>query len=292
MNLRKVQPQLFRSIAPLRQYLANVRRQGKRIGFVPTMGALHEGHLSLVRASKAETDCTVVSIYVNPTQFGPTEDFARYPRNLERDLELLAAEQVEAVFAPDDLEMYPPGYNTWVEVKGISEPLEGQCRPGHFRGVATVVLKLFNIVQPDVAYFGAKDYQQSLVVRQLIRDLHLPIELKVLPTVREPDGLAMSSRNSYLNPDARQRACVLWKSLRLAQEMVDRGEKNPATIMEAMQQLILTVPGTAIDYVALVDPETLAPVTELSGPTLAAVAVRLEGTRLIDNLLLTPRVTS
>jgi len=281
-------PKLFRTVADLREFLLPWRRAGKRIGFVPTMGALHEGHLSLVRASKAETDCTVVSIYVNPTQFGPTEDFARYPRNLERDMELLSREGVEAVFAPDDAEMYPPGYNTWVEVKGVSEPLEGKCRPGHFRGVATVVLKLFNIVQPDVTYFGAKDYQQSLVVRQLIRDLNLPIELKVLPTVREPDGLAMSSRNSYLSPDARSRATVLWKSLQKAQDLLAQGERDPQVIQEAMRQIILSVPGTSIDYVALVDPETLSPVSTITGPTLAAVAVRLEGTRLIDNLLLQP----
>lgn len=289
MNTAAKEPKLFRIVAPLREFLSTFRRQGKRIGFVPTMGALHEGHLSLVRACRGECDCTVVSIYVNPTQFGPQEDFARYPRDLARDMELLAHEGVDAVFAPDDREMYPPGFNTWVEVRGVSEPLEGQCRPGHFRGVATVVVKLFNIVQPDVTYFGAKDYQQSLVVRQLIRDLNLPVELKVLPTVREPDGLAMSSRNTYLSPDARKRATVLWQSLQLAQRLVDEGQTDATTIRKQMEELICSVPGTSIDYVALVDPETLAPVVRVERPTLAAVAVRLEGTRLIDNLLLQPK---
>lgn len=289
MNTERMRPQVFGTVAALREFLLPWRRAGKRIGFVPTMGALHEGHLSLVRASRAEADCTVVSIYVNPTQFGPSEDFARYPRNLARDLELLAQEGVDAVFAPDDKEMYPQGFNTWVEVRGVSEPLEGQFRPGHFRGVATVVLKLFNIVQPDVTYFGAKDYQQSLVVRQLIRDLNLPIELKVLPTVREPDGLAMSSRNAYLSPDGRRKATVLWKSLSLAQELVAGGEQSAAEIIRRMEEVILSAEGATIDYVALVDPETLAPVDRIAGPTLAAVAVRLEGTRLIDNMLLKPK---
>ncbi|MCS7237956.1 MAG: pantoate--beta-alanine ligase [Thermoguttaceae bacterium] len=289
MHTDASRPQLFRTVTSLRAFLLPWRRNGKRIGFVPTMGALHEGHLSLVRASKAENDCTVVSIYVNPTQFAPSEDFARYPRNLAGDLELLSKEGVEAVFAPDDTEMYPPGFNTWVEVRGVSEPLEGQCRPGHFRGVATVVVKLFNIVQPDVTYFGAKDYQQSLVVRQLIRDLNLPIELRVLPTVREPDGLAMSSRNSYLSPQARQKATVIWKSLKLAQELVEAGEKSPREVIRRMEEVILSAEGAMIDYVALVDPETLAPVEVILGPTLAAVAVRLEGTRLIDNMMLCPK---
>ncbi len=289
MDETPVYPKLFRTVAELREFLGPFRREGKRIGFVPTMGALHEGHLSLVRACRAECDCTVVSIYVNPTQFGPQEDFARYPRDLTRDMELLARERVDVIFAPDDVEMYPAGFNTWVEVRGVSEPLEGQCRPGHFRGVATVVVKLFNIVQPDATYFGAKDYQQSLVVRQLIRDLNLPIELKVLPTVREPDGLAMSSRNTYLSPEARRRATVLWQSLQLAQRLVEQGERDCRVLKAKMEELISSVSAAEVDYVALVDPETLAPVSRVERATLAAVAVRLEGTRLIDNLLLRPQ---
>jgi len=250
---------------------------------------LHEGHLSLVRASQAECGFTVVTIYVNPSQFGPREDFAHYPRTLESDLEALAACRADLVFAPSNAEVYPAGFDSWVQVGAAAEPLEGQCRPGHFRGVATIVLKLFNMAQADVAFFGQKDFQQALVIRRMVEDLNVPIRVRVCPTVREPDGLAMSSRNRYLDADARRRALVLWKSLCLAAEMVAGGQRRADTIAEAMRRLILAAESAKIDYIALVDPETLQPVEEIGGRTLAAVAVRLGTTRLIDNLVLEPR---
>ena len=199
------------------------------------MGALHEGHLSLVRAARAECDYTVVSIYVNPSQFGPSEDFAKYPRTLEADLALLAGCRTDLVLAPGNEEVYRPGHATWVEVGAVAEPLEGACRPGHFRGVATIVLKLFNMVQPDVAYFGQKDFQQALVIRRMVADLDVPVVIRVCPIVREPDGLAMSSRNRYLSPAARQRALVLWKSLQLAAELVEKRRAQCAAIAARMR---------------------------------------------------------
>ena len=280
-------PQLVTTVAELRQVLAAVRREGKKIGLVPTMGALHAGHLSLVRASQAECGCTVVTIYVNPSQFGPGEDFRRYPRTLQKDMELLAG-AADLVFSPSSEEVYPAGYATWVEVGSVAQPLEGQCRPGHFRGVATIVLKLFNMVGADVAYFGQKDFQQALVIRRMVEDLQVPVTLRVCPIVREPDGLAMSSRNAYLSPEARQQALVLWKSLVLAQDLLRKGERRASAILHAMEERICTVPVTRIDYISLVAPETLEPVEELRGPTLAALAVVIGQTRLIDNCLLTP----
>jgi len=279
-------PQLVTTVAELRQTLDVVRRGGKRIGLVPTMGALHEGHLSLVRASVAECDYTVVSIYVNPSQFGPHEDLDKYPRTLRADLDALAGCVADLAFAPANEEVYREGHATWVEVRSVAEPLEGRCRPGHFRGVATIVLKLLNMVQPDVAYFGQKDYQQALVVRRMVADLDVPTEIRVCPTVREPDGLAMSSRNAYLSPDARRRALVLSRSLQQAGQLVSQGERDAAKIIAQMRKTIEAAEDARIDYVALVDPETLEPVEVLRGPTLAAVAVRIEDTRLIDNCLL------
>jgi pantoate--beta-alanine ligase len=253
------------------------------------MGALHEGHLSLVRASKAECDYTVVTIYVNPSQFGPAEDLDRYPRTLPSDLEALAGRGAELAFAPSDQEVYPAGHSTWVEPGTLAEPLEGQCRPGHFRGVATVVLKLFGMVGAQVAYFGQKDYQQALVIRQMVRDLNVPIEIRICPTVREPDGLAMSSRNAYLGPDARRRALVLYRSLQRAQELLDQGQRSAEAIARQIREVIATAEGARIDYVALVDPETLEPVDRLTARTLAALAVKIEDTRLIDNCFLEPQ---
>ena len=233
-------PKLVTTVAALREEIVALRRAGKRIGLVPTMGALHEGHLSLVRAARAECDAVVVSIYVNPSQFGPGEDLAKYPRTLDADLALLAECGATGgkrecpsslfVFAPADGEVYRPGHATWIIPGGPAEPLEGRLRPGHFRGVATVVLKLLNMVQPDVAYFGQKDYQQSLVIRRMAADLDLPVAIRVCPIVREADGLAMSSRNRYLSPAARQRAVVLWRSLRLAAELVNGGETAAAAV--------------------------------------------------------------
>jgi pantoate--beta-alanine ligase len=323
MSTSAPQIPLVTTIAELRAAVEPWRRSGRRVGLVPTMGALHEGHISLVRAALAECSFTVVSIYVNPTQFAPHEDFARYPRTLQADLDALGAVCAEysrriggqeeqpasaavgednsggvatvpqspvpvLVFAPADAEMYRPQHATWVEVGGVAEPLEGVCRPGHFRGVATIVLKLFLASGADVAYFGQKDFQQARVIQQMVADLNVPIQIRLCPTVREPDGLAMSSRNRYLSSAARQRALVLWKSLELARKLVARGERNPARIIAEMEGLIRTAQDARIEYVALVDPHTLQPMGAVTGPTLAAVAVRIESTRLIDNLLLEP----
>jgi pantoate--beta-alanine ligase len=283
-------PQVVTTVAALRKSLADARRQGKRIGLVPTMGALHEGHLSLVRTSQAECDLTVVSIYVNPSQFNIPEDLEKYPRVLEADRKLLASCGAPWVFAPPDTEVYRGGHATWVDVGAVAEPLEGHCRPGHFRGVATIVLKLFQMVQPTAAYFGQKDYQQTLVIRRMVEDLNVPVEIRICPIVREPDGLAMSSRNARLSPAARCRALVLWKSLELARQLVEQGERDAASIVQRMQETILTAEDARIDYIALTDPQTLEPVTRLSGAALAALAVTIENTRLIDNCLLQPSV--
>ncbi len=283
-------PRVVTTVAEIRAALLPYHRAGKRIGLVPTMGALHEGHVSLVRASIAECDVTVLSIYVNPSQFGPHEDLTKYPRTLQADLEKLAdcdkpGGDPILVLALADAEVYRPGHATWVEVGGVAEPLEGRCRPGHFRGVATIVLKLLGMTRPDVAYFGQKDYQQAAVIRRMVTDLDMPVEIEVCPIVREPDGLAMSSRNVYLNAADRQRATVLWRSLELARQLVAQGERDAAAVARRMTEQIRAT-GATIDYVALVDPDSLAAVGEIRGPTLAALAVRIGGTRLIDNALL------
>jgi pantoate--beta-alanine ligase len=283
MNAR---PRLITTVAELRQAVAATRRSGRRIGLVPTMGALHKGHLSLVEASRSECGLTVVSIYVNPTQFGPQEDLSRYPRTLDADLDLLCGQGETVVFAPADGEMYPEGFATWVDVASITRPLEGECRPGHFRGVTTVVLKLLNMAGPDVAYFGQKDYQQAAVIRRMVGDLNVPVTVQICPTVREADGLALSSRNRYLAPAARRDALVLWNSLQRADELIRRGERNTGIIQQRMREVILTAQEPVIDYIALVDPQTLQPVEQIGGPILAALAVRIGGTRLIDNQLL------
>lgn len=279
-------PLVVTTVSELRETLRTARCDGKRIGLIPTMGALHEGHLSLVRRAKAECDVALVSIYVNPSQFGPQEDFARYPRTLEADLELLASADADLVFAPKDTVVYRPGHATWVVPEGAAEPLEGQSRPGHFRGVATIVLKLFLMAQADRAYFGQKDFQQAQVIRQMVADLDVPIEVCVCPIVREADGLAMSSRNRYLSPAARQRALVLWQSLQLARELFAKGERSAAALRQAMERQIRTAEDARIDYIAVVDPGTLAPVERLSGLTAILLAVWIEKTRLIDNLVL------
>jgi len=281
-------PQLVTDVARLRRVLDGVRGRSKRIGLVPTMGALHEGHLSLVGAARSECDYTVVSIFVNPSQFGPAEDYQQYPRTLQADLDALAECGADLAFAPAAEEVYRPEHATWVEVGSVAEPLEGRCRPGHFRGVATIVLKLFNMVGADAAYFGQKDYQQAAVIRRMAADLDVPIEIRVCPIVRHDDGLAMSSRNAYLSPPARQRALVLWKSLQAAIELVAGGQRDSAAVIERMRQIVATAEDARIDYIALVDPDTLEPVDEIRGRTLAALAVTIENTRLIDNHLLQP----
>lgn len=282
-------PPVVTTVRELRQAVAAERGRGKRIGLVPTMGALHAGHLSLVQASASECDFTVVTIFVNPTQFGPNEDFARYPRTLESDLDALAGCEVPmVVFAPPADEVYPPGHATAVEVEGVAQPLEGVRRPGHFRGVATVVLKLFNMAGADCAYFGQKDFQQVRVIEQMVADLDVPIEIRMCPIVREGDGLAMSSRNVYLSPEARRQALSLSESLRLAQQMVAQGRCDAETITRRMRETILAAGPLEIDYVALVDPVSLEEVEAVRGRTLAALAVRVGATRLIDNCLLDP----
>jgi pantoate--beta-alanine ligase len=280
---------LLTTVTQLRAELDAARHAGKRIGFVPTMGALHEGHLSLVRTAAAECDYTVVSIYVNPSQFGPNEDLAKYPRTLDNDLALLGTCRTNLVFAPSNDAVYRPGHATWIEVGKVAESLEGVCRPGHFRGVATIVLKLLNMVQPDAAYFGQKDFQQALVIRRMVTDLDVPVAIRVCPIVREADGLAMSSRNRYLSPAARQLALVLWRSLQLADTLVAQGNRSAAEITARMRDLIATAEDARTDYIALVDPDTLEPVEAITGCTLAALAVKIENTRLIDNCLLEPK---
>jgi pantoate--beta-alanine ligase len=250
------------------------------------MGALHAGHASLVQAARAECGFIVVSIFVNPTQFGPHEDFARYPRTLDADRALVAEVGADLLFVPSAEVMYPVGFSTFVEPPAVAATLEGQSRPGHFRGVTTVVLKLLNQVRPDVAYFGRKDFQQSAVVRQMVHDLDLAVRIVVCPTVRETDGLALSSRNRFLSPAARRQALVLSRSLRLAAELVDAGERDAETILARMREVIATAPDLQLEYVVLVDPDTLAEVAEVARPTAALLAARIGGTRLIDNELL------
>jgi pantoate--beta-alanine ligase len=256
------------------------------VGFVPTMGYLHEGHLSLVRQARAENTSVAVSIFVNPTQFGPKEDFRQYPRDTQRDLSLLKKEGADLVFMPSVDEMYPPGFNSWVEVGGVTERLEGASRPGHFRGVATVVAKLFNIVQPDRAYFGQKDAQQLIVIQKMAADLNMNLEVVAVPTVREPDGLAMSSRNTYLNTEDRRQATVLYQALDLAQKLYAGGEKDAEFIRRKMIELIQEKPLADIDYISIADAKTLEELDELKPPALVSMAVRIGKTRLIDNIVM------
>ncbi len=268
-----------------RRWTQEQRGQGKRVGLVPTMGALHEGHLSLVRASRAECDQTAVTIYVNPTQFGPHEDFDRYPRTLERDLELLRALEVGLVFTPSDQVMYPSGFSTYVEPPAVARRWEGECRPGHFRGVATVVLKLFHIIPADIAFFGQKDYQQTRVVQRMVEDLNVPIDIRVCPTVREVDGLAMSSRNVYLAPEERRRAVAVYQALQVGAARIRQGETNSLTVCQAVRETLTGAGIEQIDYIALADPDSLEPLIAAQPPAVLLVAVRVGKTRLIDNVL-------
>lgn len=277
---------LVTTVDELREAIRSARQAGKRIGFVPTMGYLHAGHRTLMTTARAETDFVVVSIFVNPMQFGPNEDLGRYPRDLERDTALCASVPVDLLFHPDVAEVYPEGFQTKVMIGGLTEVLCGASRPGHFDGVATVVTKLFNLVQPDVAYFGQKDAQQVAVIQRLVRDLNLPIDIRPVPIVRDADGLALSSRNTYLSPAEREAALVLSRTLLWAQAQVKAGERDLAALRAAMGARIEAEPLARIDYVEIVDPLTLQPVERLAGQALAALAVRIGATRLIDNLLL------
>lgn len=269
----------------LRQRIIAARAAGQTVGLVPTMGALHEGHLSLVDAARRECDLVVVTVFVNPTQFAPNEDFRRYPRDLDRDLALLESRGCDLVFAPSEEEMYPRGHSTFVDVGDLGAVLEGEIRPTHFRGVATIVLKLFNVAPADRAYFGRKDYQQTLVVRRMVADLNVPIDIRVCPIVREPDGLAMSSRNAYLSPDERQRALALSKALGVARQLVDAGECNVNVLRNAMQREIDRIGGVNVQYIAFIADSTIEPVTTIDGPTTIAIAATVGKTRLIDNIL-------
>jgi pantoate--beta-alanine ligase len=280
---------IAKTIAEVRAAVAKLRGDKKCIGLVPTMGALHEGHLSLVRASRAHCSAVVVTIFVNPTQFGPKEDFAKYPRTLDADCALLEKEAVDVVFTPEAAEIYPPGASTVVEVAGISDRLDGVSRPGHFVGVATVVAKLFNIVQPDHAFFGQKDAAQVAVLRRMVRDLHFKLELIVCPIVREADGLAMSSRNRYLSTDERQQALVLHRALRRVEAEIAAGAVDSQPLIDAGLAVLADEPEIRVDYFSIVDPNTLEEVPDVTAGALVAVAAAVGLTRLIDNVLIPPR---
>jgi len=272
-------------IAVVRSRVEQARRRGKRIGFVPTMGALHAGHMSLVKAAVEACDYVVVSIFVNPTQFGPNEDLDAYPRDLEADRRLCAAAGVELVFAPDVTEMYPRHNITWVTVEELTAPLCGRFRPGHFRGVTTVCNKLFNIVRPDVAFFGQKDAQQAIVIKRMVADTNLPLEIEICPTVREEDGLAMSSRNRYLDGQQRKDAVLLYKSLARAERLIRGGRTDCRLIIAEMMDTLQSSPNVAVEYASIVDPETLLELDTITGTVLVAVAARVGTTRLIDNII-------
>lgn len=277
---------LLRTISEMRDEIKRARSEGKTIGLVPTMGALHEGHLALIRRARAQCGFVVVSVFVNPTQFGPREDFAKYPRPLDEDARKCAEAGVDVVFAPSADEMYPEGFGTWVEVKGLTDVLEGESRPGHFRGVTTVCAKLFNITQPDYAYFGMKDYQQLKVIQKMTVELNMPLKIVPCETVREPDGLAMSSRNAYLSPEERKAALVLSRSLAAAGRAVSAGDRDAKIVQALVENLIKAEPLARIDYVAVVDAETLTPIDRIEKPAVVLLAVRFGSTRLIDNTVI------
>lgn len=277
---------LATSIEATRAASRAARRAGHRIGLVPTMGALHEGHLSLVRMARKQSGFAVVSIFVNPLQFGPTEDLANYPRDFERDRDLLDKEDLDLIFAPSLEEMYPAANITYVNVEGMSERLDGGSRPGHFRGVTTVVSKLFHIVEPDLAVFGQKDAAQAAIIKRMVRELNMPVEIVVAPIVREPDGLAMSSRNVYLDPAQRNHALILSRSLKRIQELFQKGERSAEHLIAAGRRLFAEEPAVRLDYFSIVDPESLEPVREVTRDALVAVAAYVGPTRLIDNVVL------
>jgi len=279
----------IQSVDEMKAVCREITRQGRTLGFVPTMGALHEGHASLVRASKAQCRATAVSIFVNPLQFGPTEDLDKYPRMMERDSRLLQELGVDVLFAPSVSEMYPANATTYVEVSGISDRLDGVSRPGHFRGVATVVAKLFEIVRPDRAFFGQKDAAQVAVLRRMVHDLDMDVEVMVCPIVREKDGLAMSSRNAYLNAEQRKQALVLNRSLMRVQYAADAGERDAETLIQVGKSVMAEEPAARLYYFAIVDANSLEVVRDISRGALVAVAAYVGTTRLIDNLLLAPR---
>jgi pantoate--beta-alanine ligase len=284
--------EICHTVEEMRSACRAARHGGRRLGLVPTMGALHEGHVSLVRAAVRRCDAVAASIFVNPTQFGPNEDFAKYPRSLARDQELFQREGVSLLFAPSVEEMYPPGALTYVTVEGMSDRLCGKSRPGHFRGVTTVVAKLFQIVEPDIAFFGQKDAAQVAIIRRMVRDLNFPVEVVACPIVRERDGLAMSSRNAYLDAQQRKAALVLHRALMRVQKNFAEGERSAAALIASGREIFSEEPSARLDYLEIVEPETLEPVPDTCNPALVAVAAYLETTRLIDNIVLSESAPS
>lgn len=281
--------EVIKSIELIKERIRDYKREGHTVALVPTMGYLHEGHLSLVRMAKNKADKVVVSIFVNPLQFGQGEDFKVYPRDLDRDAKLLEVERVDLLFCPEAKDMYPDDFQTYVEVTKLSSGLCGAYRPGHFRGVATVVLKLFNIIKPDMAIFGEKDYQQLRIIQQMVKDLNLDVEILSHPIVRDFDGLALSSRNTYLNEEERRSALSLYQALKLAERLVLGGEKDPERIVKLVREYIENFPYTKVQYVEIVHPQTLERVSQIRGPVLLALAVFVGKTRLIDNRIIKPK---
>jgi pantoate--beta-alanine ligase len=274
---------VFESAKKMQSYSDALRSQGKKIAFVPTMGFFHEGHLRLMKEAKKMADCVVVSIYVNPTQFGPQEDFSKYPRDFERDHQMAESVGVDVIFYPTNKEMYPAGYQTYVHVENVTENLCGMSRPGHFRGVTTVCCKLFNIVKPHIAVFGKKDFQQFVTIERMVHDLNMDLQIIGLPTVREAHGLAMSSRNKYLQKHERNSALSLFRSLRLAQKLYDGGERKSQVIIDKVEKLINKAPGTDVDYIKICSTKTLKDIREIKNQSVIALAVKVGATRLIDN---------
>lgn len=271
----------------MQQLSASLKAEGKTIGFVPTMGYLHDGHLSLIKTAHAGAQVVVVSIYVNPAQFGPSEDLSNYPRDIERDQLLCRENGVDIIFYPDDGQMYPDAYATYVDVEGLTQHLCGATRPGHFRGVTTIVNKLFNIVQPDCAVFGQKDGQQALVIKKMVKDLHIPVQIIIAPTIREKNGLALSSRNKYLTPKQRKEASVLYKALQLGEHLIlDKGELKASVIIDEISKLFQNKPDFTIDYITIVDTLKVQPIEHLSGEIMLALAIYVGKARLIDNIII------
>jgi pantoate--beta-alanine ligase len=283
--MRRCGVRIIRSLKEMSNFSHRVHARAKTIGFVPTMGALHEGHLSLMRQAHKENDTVVVSIFVNPAQFGPREDFKKYPRNLNKDAKLCQKEGVDIIFYPASKDIYPISYKTYVAVEDLSNVLCGKFRPGHFRGVATIVTKLFNIVGPDIAYFGQKDAQQAIIIKKMVEDLNMPLRIKVMPTMRQIDGLAMSSRNAYLDQKEKDDAIVLSKSLNLARKLISEGKRNVSDIIRRMRELINQKKSAKIQYISIVDPQDLKPIEIIKGRVLIALAVYIGKTRLIDNVI-------
>jgi len=277
--------ELAKTIKSVRELVKAARSEGKKIGFVPTMGALHIGHISLIDRAVKECDFVVVSIYVNPTQFGPSEDFEKYPRTLDADLKICQQVGADVVFAPSDNEMYQAKNVTWVDTEKLTEPLCGRSRPGHFKGVTGVCAKLFNIVTPDIAYFGQKDAQQSIVIKKMVADLNMPLQITICPTLREPDGLALSSRNKYLEPQQRKDAPLIYESLKIAADAIGQGTKEPQTIIDQMRNTLSRIKNADIEYVSIVNADNLRYLDKIAGRTLIALAVKIGDTRLIDNIL-------